>query len=89
MTLAGLSTAQTFSALRHPFYRRFWWGGLVSLTGSWIQITAQQWLVYDLTGSALMLGTVTFANTVPTMLLTLFGGAVADRSEKRHLLIGT
>ncbi|MDR7484832.1 MAG: MFS transporter [Armatimonadota bacterium] len=89
MTLAGLSSAQTFSALRHPFYRRFWWGGLVSLTGSWIQITAQQWLVYDLTGSALMLGTVTFANTVPTMLLTLFGGAVADRSEKRHLLIGT
>ncbi|MGQ0570466.1 MAG: MFS transporter [Armatimonadota bacterium] len=66
MTVAGLSTTQTFSALRHPHYRRFWWAGFISLTGSWVQITAQSWLVYDLTGSALMLGTITFANTVPT-----------------------
>ena len=79
----------TFSALRHPHYRRFWWGGFVSLTGSWVQITAQSWLVYDLTRSPFTLGMVTFANTIPTMLLALFGGAVADRSEKRHLLIVT
>ncbi|MGQ0549724.1 MAG: MFS transporter [Armatimonadota bacterium] len=79
----------TFTALRHPHYRRYWWGGLISLTGSWVQITAQSWLVYDLTGSPLMLGTVTLANTIPMMLLGLFGGVIADRSEKRHLLIAT
>ncbi len=89
MTLGGLSTSGTFSALRYPYYRRFWWGGFVSLTGSWVRITALSWLIYDMTGSALMLGTVTFANTIPTMLLSLFGGALADRSEKRHLLIVT
>jgi len=89
MTLAGIPASQTFSALRHPNYRRIWLGGLVSLIGSWMQITAQSWLVYDLTGSPFMLGMVTFFNTIPTMLLTLFGGAIADRSEKRHLLIAT
>jgi MFS family permease len=62
---------------------------MVSLTGAWMRITALSWLVYDLTGSPLMLGTVTFANTIPTMLLALFGGALADRSEKRTLLLGT
>ncbi|MDR7513105.1 MAG: MFS transporter, partial [Armatimonadota bacterium] len=62
---------------------------MVSLTGSWMRITALSWLVYDLTGSPLALGAVTFANTVPTMLLALFGGAVADRAEKRTLLLGT
>lgn len=89
MTLSGLASTHTFSALRHPHYRRYWIAGLVSLTGSWIQITAQQWLVYDLTGSPLMLGTVTVANTIPTMVLTLVGGVIADRSEKRHLLMAT
>jgi MFS family permease len=89
MTLSGLAAAHTFSALRHPHYRRYWLAGLISLTGSWIQITAQQWLVYDLTGSPLMLGTVTMANTIPTMVLALVGGVIADRSEKRHLLMAT
>lgn len=89
MTLGGLTTAHTFSALRHPNYRRFWWGGFVSLTGAWMRITALAWLIYDMTGSPLMLGTVTFANTIPTMLLALFGGALADRSEKRYVLIVT
>lgn len=89
MTLGGLTTAHTFSALRHPNYRRFWWGGFISLTGSWMRITALAWLIYDMTGSPLMLGTVTFANTIPTMLLALFGGALADRSEKRYVLIVT
>ncbi len=79
----------TFVALRHPHYRRFWWGGLVSLTGTWMKVTALAWLVYDLTGSPLMLGTVTFAQTLPTMVLSLVGGALADRSEKRHALVAT
>jgi MFS family permease len=54
-----------------------------------VRITALAWLVYDLTNSPFMLGTVTFANTIPTMLLSLFGGVLADRSEKRTLLIVT
>lgn len=62
---------------------------MVSLTGSWMRTTALSWLVYDLTGSPFMLGMVTFANTVPTMLFSLVGGAVADRAEKRTLLLGT
>lgn len=89
MTLAGIGAAPTFRALRHPNYRRFWWGGLISLTGSWGQTTALSWLVYDLTGSPLMLGTVMMVNTIPTMLLTLVGGVIADRSEKRHLLLAS
>jgi MFS family permease len=88
MTL-GVSLGQTFSALQYPHYRRYWWGGFVSLTGSWMRITALSWLVYDMTGSPFMLGTVTFANTIPTMLLALYGGALADRSEKRTLLMAT
>jgi MFS family permease len=57
------------------------------MIGSWMQITAHSWLIYDLTRSPLMLGTVTFVNTIPTLMLTWFGGAIADRSEKRHLLL--
>ncbi len=76
MTLSGLAATHTFSALRHPHYRRFWIAGLISLTGSWIQITAQQWLIYDLTDSPLMLGTVTMANTIPTCST---GRASSDR----------
>lgn len=87
--MVSLAATPTFSALRHANFRRFWWGGVISLVGSWMQITAQSWLVYDLTKSPFMLGTVTFANTVPTMLLALFGGAIADRSEKRQLLVAT
>ncbi|MDI6773324.1 MAG: MFS transporter [bacterium] len=92
MTLAGIRVtlaASTFSALRYPNYRRFWWGGLVSLTGSWGQTTALSWLVYDLTGSPLMLGTVMMVNTIPTMLLALVGGVIADRSEKRYMLMAS
>jgi MFS family permease len=84
-----LPAVHTFSALRHPDYRRFWWGGFISLTGAWMRITALAWLIYDMTGSPLMLGTVTFANTIPTMLLAVFGGVLADRSDKRAVLLVT
>jgi MFS family permease len=89
VTASGLSSAHTFSAFRHQAFRRFWFAGFASLIGSWMQITAHSWLVYDITRSPLMLGAVTFANTIPMLLLTWFGGAIADRSEKRHLLLIT
>lgn len=74
-------------ALAHRPYRLFFIGQLVSLTGSWMQSTAQQWLVYRLTGSPLKLGTIMFASTLPVMLLSLPAGVLVDRVDKRRLLI--
>jgi MFS family permease len=74
-------------ALRHRAYRLFFAGQLVSLTGSWMQSTAQQWLVYRLTGSPLKLGTIMVASTLPVMLLSLPAGVLVDRVDKRKLLL--
>jgi len=72
-------------ALSHRNYRLYWIGQLVSLTGTWMQSTAQQWLVYRLTGSPLKLGTVAFLASLPVMLFSLFAGVVIDRVDKRRL----
>jgi predicted MFS family arabinose efflux permease len=79
----------TFTALKHPNYRLWFIGQLVSLVGTWMQTTAQGYLIYDLTHSAAYLGYVGFASGVPTVLLTLYGGVVADRVPRRMLLIIT
>jgi MFS family permease len=79
----------TFRALRHPPYRAYWLGMLVSLVGTWMQSTAQSFLVYELTGSALRTGFVMFAFSLPSLLFALPGGAVADRWDRRKLLILT
>jgi len=62
---------------------------LVSLTGTWIQQVAQSWLVFQLTNSALLLGIVGFLNSIPVLVLSLFGGVLADRLNKRNILITT
>jgi len=62
---------------------------LVSLIGTWIQAVAQSWLVFELTNSALLLGVVGFLSTIPVFLLSLFGGVLADRMNKRNILIAT
>jgi predicted MFS family arabinose efflux permease len=80
---------RTFTALKHPNYRLWFIGQLVSLVGTWMQTTAQGYLVYDLTHSAAYLGYVGFASGVPTVLLTLYGGVLADRVPRRTLLIIT
>jgi len=80
---------QTFTALQYPNYRLWFVGQLVSLFGTWMQSTAQGFLVFELTNSATYLGYVSFAAGVPTWLLTLFGGVVADRIHRRNLLIIT
>lgn len=74
-------------ALSHRNYRLYWIGQLVSLTGTWMQFTAQQWLVYRLTGSPLKLGTVAFLASLPVMLFSLFAGVVIDRVDKRRFLV--
>ena len=76
-------------AFSHRNYRLYWFGQLISLTGTWMQSTAQQWLVYRLTGSPLALGTVMFLNALPAMLLSLFAGIVVDRVDKRRFLLLT
>ena len=78
-----------FSALKYRDFRVYWIGMSVSLVGTWMQSLAQSWLVFDLTGSAFLLGLVGFFGTMPVLLLSLFGGVVADIAEKRSILIIT
>jgi len=70
-------------------FRVFWIGQLISFSGTWMQSTAQGWLVYSLTKSPLYLGIVATAASLPVLLFTLLGGVVADRFRKRNLLIIT
>src|SRR5688500_15168359 len=76
-------------ALRHRNYRLFFGGQLVSLSGMWMQSVAQAWLIYRLTGSSLLLGLVSFSGQIPVFLLASFGGAFADRVERRPILVAT
>ncbi len=78
---------QTFRALRHRNYRLFFYGQLVSLIGTWMQQTATSWLVYQITGSKLLLGVVAAVGSAPMMLFSLWGGAIADRYPKRRIII--
>jgi MFS family permease len=81
--------SQTFSALKHPNYRLWFAGQLVSLVGTWMQTTAQGYLVFELTHNPAYLGYVGFAAGAPSWLLTLYGGFVADRMPRRTLLVIT
>jgi MFS family permease len=74
---------------RHRNYRLFFTGQLISLMGSWMQNTAQPWLVYGLTHSTVLLGVTSFCSTVPVFLMTPFGGMVADRVDRRKFLLVT
>ncbi len=78
-----------FDALGYRNYRLYWSGIFLSAIGSWVQNTAQGWLVYDLTHSKLMLGVVGFVGSLPVTFLTLLAGVLADRVDRRKLLFGT
>ena len=80
---------RTFIALQYRNYRLWFMGQLVSLVGTWMQITAQGFLVFELTQSPAYLGYVGFAAGIPSILLMLFGGVIADRVPRRNLLIIT
>ncbi len=77
----------TFAALSVPNYRRYYGGQAVSLTGTWMQMTAQAWLVLTLTHSSTALGVVIALQTLPVLLLTPYGGVIADRGDKRRIMI--
>jgi MFS family permease len=76
-------------ALRHRNFQLFFSGQLISLIGTWMQSVAQSWLVYRLTGSALLLGSVGFASQIPVFLFAPLGGIAADRFNRRHVVIAT
>lgn len=76
-------------ALQHRNFRLFFFGQLLSLPGTWIQAVAQSWLIYRLTDSAALLGLAGFAGQFPVFLMAPFGGALADRVDRRRLLVGT
>jgi MFS family permease len=80
---------RAFLALRHRNYRLFYSGQLISLIGTWMQTTGQAWLVLELTHSAWWLGMVGALQFLPVLLLSLFGGVLADRVPKRKVLLCT
>jgi MFS family permease len=80
---------QTFRALNNRNYRLFWSGQVISAVGTWMQRTALAWLVLQMTDSPVALGLTTTFQTLPVLLLALFGGVIADRFEKRRLLLVT
>jgi MFS family permease len=77
----------TFAALSVPNYRRYYGGQAVSLIGTWMQMTAQAWLVLELTHSSTALGVVVALQTLPVLLLAPYGGVIADRVDKRRMMI--
>jgi MFS family permease len=79
----------TFTALKYPNYRLWFYGQIVSLFGTWMQITAQSFLVFELTHSPAYLGYISFAFGAPSWLFMLYGGVIADRMSRRTLLIIT
>ncbi|MCJ7586062.1 MAG: MFS transporter [Anaerolineales bacterium] len=79
----------TFASLKHNNYRLWFYGQIVSLVGTWMQSTAQGYLVYQLTGSPAYLGLVGFIGGLPSLLFTLLGGVAADRLPRRNLLVVT
>ena len=81
--------ATAVRALRHRNFQLFFAGQMISLIGTWMQIVAQSWLVYRITGSTLLLGTVGFASQIPVFLVAPIGGIVADRVNRHRVVIAT
>lgn len=77
----------TFRAFQYRNFRLLWSGAFTSTTGTWLQEVAQSWLVYDKTGSKALLGVTAFLAGVPILLFSLIGGVVADRMDRRKLLL--
>src|SRR5690242_20276505 len=81
--------ANSFSALKHQNFRYFWIGQCISLIGTWVQRTAQLWLVYSITKSPFLLGILGVFQFGPMLLFSLFAGTLVDRFSKKKMLILT
>jgi MFS family permease len=84
-----IQTSAMFRALRHRNFQLFFSGQLISLIGTWMQNVAQSWLVYRLTGSALLLGVVGFSGQIPVFIFAPLGGMIADRRSRHRVVIAT
>ncbi len=92
--VAAIRTALTgrggaWNTLRHRDYRLLWFGQIVSLAGSQMQVVATGWLVLQLTNSAFQLGLLGLLRALPVMILAMVGGTIADIFDRRHLLLIT
>ena len=84
-----MEKTQRFSALYTRDFRLFWFGQIISLSGTWMHSMAQSWLVYSMTRSPLYLGLIASLSSLPILLFALIGGSVADRYPRRNILIVT
>ena len=84
-----MTDSRRFSALYYRDFRLFWFGQIISISGTWMQSVAQGWLVYSLTKSPFYLGMVAACASLPILLFTLPAGVLADRLPKRNLLLYT
>jgi MFS family permease len=80
---------RTLTAFTYRDFRVLWFGAFTSTVGTWMQKVAQSWLVFDLTKSSFFLGLDDFLGQLPILLFTLVGGVIADRHDRRHLLLGS
>jgi predicted MFS family arabinose efflux permease len=78
---------RTFSALHYRDFRLLWFGAFTSTTGTWMQTVAQGWLVWELTHSPFLVGIDGFLSTGPMLVFSLFGGVIADRVERRKIML--
>lgn len=83
----NLNLSQTFTALKHRNFRLWFLGQMVSLIGTWMQATAQSYLMYELTSSPIMLGITGFASGIPIWVLSLYSGLVSDRFSRRKVIL--
>ena len=81
--------SRMFSALHYRDFRLVWIGAFTSTIGTWMQTMAQAWVVYRMTNSALLLGFDAFLGTGPMLLFSLFGGVIADRVERRKIMLAS
>lgn len=89
MRARQIRVPKTFAAMKHRNFQLYFGGQLVSVAGTWMQIIAQGWVVYQLNHSELTLGIVGFASAIPALLISPWGGVVVDRVPKRGLLVIT
>ncbi|HWD41288.1 MAG TPA: MFS transporter [Fimbriimonas sp.] len=87
--MAWPNLQQGWRSLRHRNFRLFFSGQSISLIGTWMTRVATSWLIFRLTHSALMLGTVSFVGQLPSFLLAPFAGVLVDRWDRRSILVGT
>src|SRR4051794_30940256 len=89
MLFGSKSLHRILAAFTYRDFRVQWFGACTSSIGTWVQITAQNWMVLSLTGSAFFLGLDAFLQQLPIMLFTLVGGVLADRQDRRRTLLAS